>query len=111
MVCPSAAGVPAGHPSTSKQVAAAARNAKRAAAAAAAAALTEPPQPGAPGTPLPSADRLRVLCAALRRAATTKRPRARATPLGATLDVFKGAYREATGAGMTQRAEAAAAAA
>jgi len=83
---------------TAKQAAAAARNAKRAAAAAAAAAPTEPPQPGAPGTPLPSADRLCVLCATLRRAATTTRPRARASPAAATLVVSKGAYREATGA-------------
>jgi len=94
---------------TAKQAAAAARNAKSAAAAAAAAALIEPPQPGAPGTPLPSADSLRVLCTAHQRSVTTTRPRARAPPAGATLVVSKEAYREATGAGMTQRAETAAA--
>jgi len=79
---------------TAKQAAVAACNAKRAAAAAATAASTEPPQHGVPGTPLPSADRLRVLCAALRRAATTRGPRARAPPAGATLVVSKGVYRE-----------------
>jgi len=95
---------------TAKRAAAASCHAKRAAAAAAAAAPTEPPRPGAPVTSLPSAARLRVLCAALRRAAATRGPRARAPPTRATLVVFQGAYREATGASMTQRAEAAAAA-
>ena len=94
-----------------RQTAAALRTAERVAAAVAAAAPAAPTQLGVPGTPLPSTDRLRVLCAALRRAATTARPRARAPPAAATLVVSEGAYREATGAGMTQRAAAAAAAA
>jgi len=94
---------------TAKQAAAAAGNAKRAVAAAAAAVPTEPPQHGVPDTPLPSADRRRVLCATLRRAAMTTRPRARTPPAGATLVVSKGAYRKATGASLTRRAEAAAA--
>jgi len=65
-----------------RQTAAVLRTAERVAAAAAAAAPAAPPQLGAPGTPLPSADRLRVLCAVLRRAATTRRPRARASAGG-----------------------------
>ena len=94
---------------TAKRAAAVARNAKRAAAAAAAAAPAAPPQLGAPGTSLPSADRLRVLCVALKRAAAAAgRRRVRVPRTGATLVVSKGAYREATGAGMTRRAEAAA---
>ena len=95
-----------------RQTAAVLRTAERVAAAAAAAAPAAPPQLGAPGTSLPSADRLRVLCAALERAAAAGgRRRVRVPPTGATLVVSQGAYREATGAAMTRRAEAAAVAA
>ena len=95
-----------------RQTAAALCKADRVSAAAAAAAPAAPPQLGAPGTPLPSVDRLRVFCTALDRAAAAGgRQRVRAPPTGATLVVSQGAYREATGAGMTRRAEAAAVAA
>jgi len=95
-----------------RQKAAALRTAERVAAAAAAAASAAPPQLGAPGTPLPSADRLRVLRAALERAAAAGgRRRVQVAPTCATLVVSQGAYRGATGAGMTRRAEAAAMAA
>jgi len=92
-----------------RQTAAALRTAERVAAAAAAAAPAAPPQLGASGTSLPSTDRWRVLCAALKRAAAAGgRRRVRVPPTGPTLVVSKGAYGEATGAGMTRRAEAAA---
>ena len=95
-----------------RKTAAEMRKAERVAAAAAAAAPAAPPQLGAPGTPLPSADRLRVLCAALERAAAARgHRRVRVPPTGATLVVSQGPYHEATGADMKRRAEAAAVAA